>query len=173
MLKTITVVAVSLFLMASLAAAQTTFSNFKPSPGEATVFVCDASGHYMPTTLSSCRGIFYVDPVTGVTQLEELWTPSWYQIVSYAPIAQPVDIYVSRIVEFTEFTEPQGCVLYSRAAVPCATPGTFEFTWTITDANGVVHTGTHSGTWDARNFCGGKACWVHPVLLTNTLTINN
>jgi hypothetical protein len=169
----ITTLAAALALSCTTLNAQVTFSNFTPSPGEDTAFVCDASGHYMPTTLSSCRGIYYIDPVTGVTQLEELWTPSWYQIGGYAPIAQPVDVFNSHIIEFTDFTDPQGCTLYSRSAVPCATPGTFTFTWNITDANGVVHTGTHSGTWDARNFCGGKACWVHPVLLTNTLTINN
>jgi hypothetical protein len=52
-------------------------------------------------------------------------------------------------------------------------PGTFQFEWQEEDANGVLHTGTASGTWEDYVICGGRGCQYHaPKLLTFTTTIN-
>jgi hypothetical protein len=53
------------------------------------------------------------------------------------------------------------------------TANTFSFDWEEEDANGVLHTGTASGTWEDFVICGGRGCQYHaPKLLTFSTTAN-
>jgi hypothetical protein len=81
--------------------------------------------------------------------------------------AQPTQYLISHITQLTGFTEP------NTSTTP-VTPGTFSFTWTVTDADSVVHTGSVSGTWINKQICGGRGCqyWA-PQLVSNSITMNN
>ena len=77
------------------------------------------------------------------------WPPNTYE--SY--MAALIPVY---------FTTPSG-----------NNPGTFEFNWRDVDANGVLHTGTASGTWqDQVNLRRKGMCVAPPKLLTFSTTVN-
>jgi len=77
------------------------------------------------------------------------WPPNTYE--SYMATLIPVS-----------FTTPSG-----------NNPGTFEFNWRDEDANGVLHSGTASGTWQDQVICDGRRCaWRAPKLLTFSTTVN-
>jgi hypothetical protein len=52
-------------------------------------------------------------------------------------------------------------------------PGQFTFNFTVPDRNGLMHTGTVTGTWMNYQVCGGRGCyWWAPKLLSNSITVN-
>jgi hypothetical protein len=71
----------------------------------------------------------------------------------YCPVTKNGNVYVAGC--------PDGTV-----------PGTFAFTWSATDGNGTVHSGSVSGTWENIQYPGGTRFWYHPTLETAALTLN-
>jgi hypothetical protein len=125
-------------------------------------FICDAASVYPVTSFSqfSCRGVSFYGANNGLagTYYFQYTTRNWFDL--------PPVLGSDYIVEVTGFTQPY-------TSTSPVTPGTFAFNWTLTDAHNVVHTGLVSGLWINVHVCGGKSCWYHPELLSNSITINN
>jgi hypothetical protein len=141
-----------LSFVAVSAKAQTTYSSPEP-------FVCSAASLHPVTSFYqfSCRGIKLA---TNGNVVGSFFFYSSRVQVSLPNIAYPSnDNFITNLDSFSE---------------PSATgPGTFRFDWQEEDANGVLHTGTASGTWIDYAICGGRGCQYHaPELLTFSTTIN-
>lgn len=141
------------------AKAQTTYS--MPSP-----FLCSAASRYPVTQFHqfSCRGIQMADS-TGKIVGSFFFTAAYETVeVSLPGVPWPPNTYESYMTAPipVSFTTPSG-----------NNPSTFEFNWQDVDANGVLHTGTASGTWRDQVICGGSGCaWHAPKLLTFSTTVN-
>jgi hypothetical protein len=132
-------------------------------------FVCDAASLHPVTSIYqfSCRGINFYDANNVFAGTYYFKVVSWFLLYTVNPlngdVARPAGPASGFPIAVTGFTMPSGNI-----------PGTFAFTWTWTDANNVVHTGSVSGTWVNIQICGGRGCqyWA-PKLVTNSITINN
>lgn len=167
MIKRLFVVAALMLLWACTLRAQTTY------PMDKTPFVCNAVTMVsieMPFGDFNCRGVFYnsgdielfFNGGSGSLQVSSK-SGGW---LAYGKLTE------------TSFTQsnPYSCPVKMPGYItgcPAGTiPGTFSFTWSATDANKVVHTGSVSGTWENIQYCGGERCWYHPTLETAPLTLN-
>jgi hypothetical protein len=143
--------AVAVLLLAGLvpAKAQVTY------PQSNVPFVCSAVGYRPVTSLYqfTCRGLYFNNH-----DIEFFFYGGNRVEFSQASTG------VSGIGTFAEtsFTLPN-------TSTNPVTPGTFAFTWSFTDAQGVVHTGSNAGTWlDFKNPNGQY----QPELLTESITVN-
>jgi hypothetical protein len=114
----------------------------------------------------SCRGVSFYDANKALagTYYFQYTVRNWFDLYTVnGDVARPSVLGTDYITAVTGFTEPG-----------TNGPGTFAFTWTLTDANNVVHTGSVAGTWVNFHICGGRGCrWWAPELVTNSITINN
>jgi hypothetical protein len=119
--------------------------------------VCPGASSQAITTFTQfdCTGLFYEGNQIEVyfnaetwPQIFEIWTPEF-----------SVNQYNSSM-KLTQFTQPSG-----------STPGTVTFSWTGVDSNGVVHSGTWTGTWIS-HLVRSNRYWYHPEIETSVLTIN-
>jgi len=145
--------------------AQTTYSSD-------TRFYCDMASAQPITSFQqfSCRGITY-DNANGTVALEYYFQGgiprNWFDLYQSSPLTYGQ----GTVTQVTTFTLPSP--LRPEPGVTTV-PGQFAFNWTMTDENGVVHTGTVSGTWFNQQVCGGRGCyWWAPKLLSNSITISN
>jgi hypothetical protein len=152
------------------AKAQTTYSSNYTSN---TPFYCDAASAQPLTSFQqfSCRGIVY-DNANHTVALEYSFQGgiprNWYDLYQTNP---PISGQSLGTVTETQFTLPSP--IRPEAGVTTI-PGQFAFKFTMTDAKGVLHSGTVSGTWVNYQVCGGRGCyWWIPKLLSNSITINN
>jgi len=159
-------IAVASFMLACLnvKAQSTTYSSNTP-------FYCDAASAQPITSFQqfSCRGITYDDP-DGTVALEYFFQGgiprNWFELFNASP-----SFSGQGTVTQTNFTLPNP--VRPEPGVTTV-PGQFAVNWTMTDTNGVVHTGLVSGTWVNHQQCGGRGCyWWQPRLLSNSITINN
>ena len=145
---------VALLVVGARANAQTTYTMTTTS------FLCDAASMQQeyPFGYFQCRGIKLNGPgtFTWFTNGEVfVFTPD---LTRLAPCYSTCKITAPDPVSYTEPLN--------------GAPGTFEFKWQQQDAEGVMHTGTASGTWKNVHVCGNR-CWYHPELLTFTVTVNH
>ena len=162
------IIAAILSGVAVSAKAQTTYQ------ASNTPFVCDAATlARVPLSWSmfACRGLIYKDASGNqVADLFfwgsgriEVFTPSW----TMGPYTSSLSL--------TNFTppDPEYCGVINQFCKSGVTPGAFSFTWSGTDANGVQHSGSVSGTWINQQVCGGRGCqYYHPYLESAALTLN-
>jgi hypothetical protein len=128
-------------------------------------FICAAASAAPVTSFSqfSCGGInFYDANNVSAGTYSFSYTTRFALYTVNGEVAQPPVQGSNAITALTGFTTPSA-----------TSPGTFAFTWTLTDANNAVHTGSVSGTWVNYHICGGRGCaWWAPELVTNAITIN-
>jgi hypothetical protein len=134
-------------------------------------FICDAASVYPVTSFSqfSCRGVSFhgANNALAGTYYFQYTTRNWFDLYTVnGDVARPPVLGRDFIVEVTGFTQPN-------TSTGPVTPGTFAFNWTLTDAHNVAHIGSVSGLWVNVHVCGGKSCWYHPELLSNSITFNN
>ena len=130
-------------------------------------YVCHAASLHPVTSFGqfNCWGVNFFDSYGikgGTYYFRDDVANRFGLFTADGDVAEPTQYQISQITQVTKFT------------IPSLVPGEFSFTWTLTDANGVVHTGSVSGTWINHQICGGRGCqyWA-PQLVSDSITINN
>jgi hypothetical protein len=136
-----------LVVLSVFAVGQTTYNSSTP-------FLCDAASHYPVSSFSqfACRGIEY-----GSNQVELFFwgTPRIELFDSAVPFT--LGPYTSSLT-LIGFSQPVS-----------GQPGSYSFSWSGTDSNGIQRSGSASGTWkNAQDWRG----WYHPKILSSSLTVN-